>query len=140
MRIKSFAIVAALALSTAIAGCSTIGSRLFSNDYGAVTDAGYQLPRIPIEKVPLKYHRQTVRYDTKEKPGTIVVDTQNKFLHHWIGPDRRKNLCKSASIGLGERTRVTVFAEKLIDGRRDNSVHPIRLSADDSERHALAAE
>jgi lipoprotein-anchoring transpeptidase ErfK/SrfK len=85
MRIKSFAIVAALALSTAIAGCSTIGSRLFSNDYGAVTDAGYQLPRIPIERVPLKYHRQTVRYDSKEKPGTIIVDTQNKFLYFVTG-------------------------------------------------------
>ena len=54
---------------------------MFSNDYGAVTDAGYQLPRIPIEKVPRKYHRQKVRYDTTEKPGTIIVDTQNKFLY-----------------------------------------------------------
>ncbi len=85
MRIKSFAIVAALALSTAIAGCSTIGSGVFSNDYGAVTDAGYQLPRIPIERVPLKYRRQTVRYDTREKPGTIIVDTQNKFLYFVTG-------------------------------------------------------
>ncbi|RVB60453.1 L,D-transpeptidase, partial [Mesorhizobium sp. M7A.F.Ca.CA.002.03.2.1] len=78
MRMKSFAIIAALALSTAIAGCSTIGSQIFSNDYGAVTDAGYQLPRIPIEKVPMKYHRQEVNYDSPEKPGTIIVDTQNK--------------------------------------------------------------
>ncbi|TIT56569.1 MAG: L,D-transpeptidase, partial [Mesorhizobium sp.] len=79
MRMKSLAILGALALSTAIAGCSTIGGQIFSNDYGAVTDAGYQLPRIPIEKVPSKYHRQEVSYDTKEKPGTIIVDTQNKF-------------------------------------------------------------
>lgn len=88
MRMKSFAIVAALALSTAIAGCSTIGSRMFSNDYGAVTDAGYQLPRIPIEKVPTKYHRQEVNYDTQEKPGTIIVDTQNKFLYFVEGDGR----------------------------------------------------
>ena len=74
MHLKSFAIVAALALSTAISGCSTIGLRLFTNDYGAVTDAGYQLPRIPIEKVPARFHRQEVDYDTKEKPGTIIVD------------------------------------------------------------------
>ena len=88
MRMKSFAIVAALALSTAISGCSTIGSQLFSNNYGAVNDAGYQLPRIPIEKVPLKYHRQEVNYDTSEKPGTIVVDTQNKFLYFVEGDGR----------------------------------------------------
>lgn len=81
MRMKSFAIAAALILSTAISGCSTIGSQIFSNDYGAVTDAGYQLPRIPIEKVPRQFHRQEVDYDTKEKPGTIIVDTQNKFLY-----------------------------------------------------------
>ena len=88
MRMKSFAIVAALALSTAIAGCSTIGSQIFSNDYGAVTDAGYQLPRIPIEKVPRQFHRQEVDYDTKEKPGTIIVDTQNKFLYFVEGDGR----------------------------------------------------
>ena len=88
MRMKSFAIVAALALSTAITGCSTIGSRLFSNDYGAVNDAGYQLPRIPIEKVPRQYHRQEVNYDTREKPGTIIVDTQNKFLYFVEGDGR----------------------------------------------------
>ncbi|RUW68138.1 L,D-transpeptidase, partial [Mesorhizobium sp. M4B.F.Ca.ET.049.02.1.2] len=62
MRLKSLAIVAALAMSTAISGCSTIGARLFTNDYGAVTDAGYQLPRIPIEKVPSRFHRQEVEY------------------------------------------------------------------------------
>lgn len=80
MRLKSAIVVAALAAS--LAGCSTIGQmRFFTNDYGGVSDAGYQLPRIPIEKVPRKYHRQIVAYDTSEKPGTIVVDTGNKFLY-----------------------------------------------------------
>jgi lipoprotein-anchoring transpeptidase ErfK/SrfK len=79
MRIKSLLVAAALA--TALAGCTSIGSQVFTNNYGAVTDAGYQLPRIPIEKVPMKYRRQIVRYDTAEKPGTIVVDTANKFLY-----------------------------------------------------------
>ncbi|MET3793842.1 L,D-transpeptidase [Aquamicrobium terrae] len=80
MRIKT--VLAALALSASLAGCSTIGTTpMFSNSYGAVTDAGYSLPRIPIDKVQKKYHRQVVRYDTKEKPGTIVVDTGEKFLY-----------------------------------------------------------
>jgi lipoprotein-anchoring transpeptidase ErfK/SrfK len=45
------------------------------------TDAGYRLPAIPISKVPAKYHRQVVRYDTKENPGTVIVDTRAKFLY-----------------------------------------------------------
>jgi lipoprotein-anchoring transpeptidase ErfK/SrfK len=80
MRVKAFLLAAALA--TALAGCSTIGSTpIFSSSYGAVTDAGYRLPRIPIEKVKREYHRQVVNYDTSEKPGTIVVDTGRKFLY-----------------------------------------------------------
>jgi lipoprotein-anchoring transpeptidase ErfK/SrfK len=80
MRVKAFLLAAALA--TALAGCSTIGSTpIFSSSYGAVTDAGYRLPRIPIEKVKREYHRQIVNYDTSEKPGTIVVDTGRKFLY-----------------------------------------------------------
>jgi len=82
MRLKSLAIVAALALTTALAGCSTDGvSRMFSNDYGGRVDAGYQLPTIPISKVPRQFHRQIVRYETDEQPGTIVVDTGQKFLY-----------------------------------------------------------
>ncbi|WP_315918423.1 L,D-transpeptidase [Mesorhizobium sp. SP-1A] len=85
MRVRSIIIGAAMAV--ALAGCSTIGQmRIFSDDYGPVADAGYQLPRIPISKVPTKYHRQIVRYDTKEKPGTIIVDTTNKFLYY-VMPD-----------------------------------------------------
>ncbi len=80
MRIKSLILAAAAAAM--LSGCTSIGPmQVFTNDYGPVTDAGYQLPRIPIEKVPQKYRRQVVRYDTAEKPGTIVVDTGNKFLY-----------------------------------------------------------
>ena len=84
MRVKSLILAAVMA--TALAGCSTIGNmRIFSDDYGPRTDAGYQLPRIPISKVPRKYHRQIVRYETDEKPGTIIVDTNEKFLYYVMG-------------------------------------------------------
>jgi len=86
MRVKSLFLAAALAV--ALAGCSTTGPmRVFSDDYGPRTDAGYQLPRIPIAKVPRKYHRQIVRYETTEKPGTIIVDTNEKFLYFVMGND-----------------------------------------------------
>ena len=83
MRLKNALVIAGLILSTALAGCTTdIGSStMFTNAYGAKRDAGYSLPTIPIYRVPAKYHRQTVSYATKEKPGTVVVDTRQKFLY-----------------------------------------------------------
>ncbi len=82
MRIKSLVIAAAAALTTALAGCSTDGAMsLFTNDYGARTDAGYRLPAVPITKVPRKFQRQKVRYETDERPGTIIVDTTEKHLY-----------------------------------------------------------
>src|SRR5690606_16707890 len=71
MRVRTLFAVAAMA--AVLAGCSSTGPmQVFTNNYGPVTDAGYALPRIPIDKVPQKYRRQVVRYDTAEKPGTIV--------------------------------------------------------------------
>ncbi|MEM7069780.1 MAG: L,D-transpeptidase [Pseudomonadota bacterium] len=71
-------------LSTAaLAGCSSIGhpSRQFRSAYGAVVDGDFRLPRIPISKMDKRYLRQIVEYDTKERPGTIVVDVSNRFLY-----------------------------------------------------------
>ena len=82
MRMKPLFVAASLALAIGVAGCTSDGTfKMFSSDYGARADAGYQLPSIPIYKVDKKYHRQIVRYDTPENPGTIVVDTDNKFLY-----------------------------------------------------------
>jgi lipoprotein-anchoring transpeptidase ErfK/SrfK len=82
MRTKSLLIAVGLALATTLAGCSTDGAlSFFTNDYGARTDAGYRVPAIPITKVARKFQRQTVRFDTAEKPGTIIVDTTEKHLY-----------------------------------------------------------
>jgi len=80
MKLRAFLAVAAVGLATALAGCTT-GGPFFAADYSGVRDAGYQLPRIPIEKVDRKYHRQVVRLETAEKPGTIIVDTNERFLY-----------------------------------------------------------
>lgn len=84
---KSFLAVAAVAMTTALSGCiSGAPFSVFSSDYGSRRDAGYQLPSVPIYKVDRKYHRQIVRYDTGEKPGTVIVDTGDKFLYYVL-PD-----------------------------------------------------
>ena len=84
MRIKHLFVAAAMALTVAIAGCSTdgVGGGFTSfSDYSARTDAGYRVPAIPITKVASKYRRQVVSYQTNEKPGTIIVDTGEKHLY-----------------------------------------------------------
>lgn len=77
-------VATAFVMSAALAGCSTVGGgtiRTYSTSYAAVRDAGYSLPRIPIYKVDKKYHRQMIRYETDEKPGTVIVDTKARFLY-----------------------------------------------------------
>jgi len=80
MRIRSFLAVAAVAATVSLTGCVG-GGTVFTSDYGARKDAGYQIPSVPIYKVDRKYHRQIVDYRGPEKPGTIIVDTGDKFLY-----------------------------------------------------------
>lgn len=80
MRMKLLAL--GLVMATALAGCSITGtSEMFTNAYGARTDAGYQIPAIPLNKLPSHLRRQTVSYSTQEAPGTIIVDTKAKYLY-----------------------------------------------------------
>ena len=53
----------------------------FAADYRARNDGGWALPAIPIETMPKRLLRQKVRYRTRHKPGTIVVDTGARFLY-----------------------------------------------------------
>jgi len=81
-----------LLASVALAGCSTTSettqvtrvetTKIFSESYGSVTDAGYTLPAIPISRLDKKFHRQIVDYSTSERPGTIVVNTRERFLYY----------------------------------------------------------
>lgn len=49
--------------------------------YAAVEDEGYSLPAIPFAKVDRRFLRQIVPDTTGEAPGTLVVDTTQKFLY-----------------------------------------------------------
>lgn len=85
MRFKSIVLAAGLMGATALAGCSTIGFNYSTASYSSVSDAGYVLPAIPRAKIPPQFLRQEVRYDGGETPGTIIVDTQTKFLYFVLG-------------------------------------------------------
>lgn len=82
MNIRTIVLSTALAGLVALTGCTTSGSFIGSTaNYGPVSDGGYRLPAIPTAKVAEKFRRQTVRYETSEKPGTIIVDTGARHLY-----------------------------------------------------------
>lgn len=89
MRFRTILIMSSLVAAVALAGCSTTPATgekvatnaIFSDDYGAVVDSGFALPAVPIKKVDRRFHRQIVDYTTRERPGTIVVNTPNRFLY-----------------------------------------------------------
>lgn len=79
----------------ALAGCSSsqdgvsgTTNQIFTSEYGSVKDAGYRVPAVPISKIKERFHRQIVNYNTREKPGTIIVDTPNRFLY-FVLPGRK---------------------------------------------------
>ena len=53
--------------------------------YGPVSDEGYEIPAVPIQKIDSRYLRQIVRNPTGERAGTIVVDTSAHFLYLVLG-------------------------------------------------------
>jgi lipoprotein-anchoring transpeptidase ErfK/SrfK len=92
MRFRNALLLCGLAAAVTLAGCSSSSTSvpgekvatnaIFTSDYGPVEDNGYALPAIPINKVNEKFHRQIVEYATSEKPGTIIVNTPNRFLYY----------------------------------------------------------
>lgn len=49
--------------------------------YASVVDEGYEVPGIPIKKVPEQFRRQIVADPTGERPGSLVVDTSTHHLY-----------------------------------------------------------
>lgn len=94
MRFRDTLTVFGIVASLALAGCASTSTetstesakiekgQIFSDSYGKVTDAGYTLPAIPISRVNPKFHRQIVSYSSSEKPGTIIVNTRERFLYY----------------------------------------------------------
>jgi lipoprotein-anchoring transpeptidase ErfK/SrfK len=45
-------------------------------------------PKVRGKEVPAKFQRRSVRFRTDEAPGTIIVDTNNKYLYYVEGQNR----------------------------------------------------
>ena len=59
----------------------TSGPSLFARSYDALPDEPYPIPAVDLKKLKPKYRRRIVDYPTAEVPGTIIVDTPNRFLY-----------------------------------------------------------
>lgn len=49
--------------------------------YSAMPSEPYMVPPVNLRRLDPKYYRQVVDYPTTERPGTLVVDTANRFLY-----------------------------------------------------------
>jgi len=76
-----------LGASALLAGCATngMGGRA---DYGARPDEKHPLKAMPLDKIKPELRRREVAYETREAPGTIVVDTPARRLYYVLGEGR----------------------------------------------------
>jgi lipoprotein-anchoring transpeptidase ErfK/SrfK len=85
---RSFLIGSATGLSgLGLAGCVSDGMSLAeaAKVYGPLPNEKFPIPPVDVSKIDPKYFRRTVRYDTREAPGTIVVDPGNYFVYRIEG-------------------------------------------------------
>ncbi|WP_394801955.1 L,D-transpeptidase [Rhizobium halophilum] len=92
MRTRTLMIVASVmaAMMASEAPAQSSGAR-------PATTASDVAPSMRNRAVPEKYKRRMVRFSTNEAPGTIIVDTHNKFLYYVEG----KNRATRYGIGVG---------------------------------------
>jgi lipoprotein-anchoring transpeptidase ErfK/SrfK len=72
-------VVVAVSVGLSVAGCNVAGSRLPDPKLSG-RDAQY-MALVPTADVGAAYERYLVDFKTSEPPGSIVVDTKNKFLY-----------------------------------------------------------
>lgn len=49
--------------------------------YGPLPNEKFPVPAVDVSKVDPKYFRKKMRYETKEEPGTIIVDPSNYYVY-----------------------------------------------------------
>lgn len=67
-----------------LAGCASSDGMSLAEAaqvYGPVPTEKFPIPAVDVNKVHPKYYRRTVRYETKEASGTIIVDPGNYYVY-----------------------------------------------------------
>src|SRR6185295_7247137 len=86
---RSFLVGSAVGLGAlGLGGCKTSDGMLTADAaklYGPVPDEKFPIPAVDVSKIDPKYYRRTVRYETKEAPGTIIVDPSKYYVYRIEG-------------------------------------------------------
>ncbi|WP_210495581.1 L,D-transpeptidase [Microvirga antarctica] len=86
---RSFLFGSAIGLGAlGLTGCATSDGMSLAEAakvYGPVPDEKFPIPAVDVAKVDPKYFRRTVRYESKEAPGTIIVDPGNYYVYRIEG-------------------------------------------------------
>lgn len=82
---RSFLAGSAAALcAPGLAGCVSDGGMTMAEAalaYGPLPDEPFPVPAVDLQRVDRKYFRRTVKYDTDEAPGTIIIDPANYYVY-----------------------------------------------------------
>jgi lipoprotein-anchoring transpeptidase ErfK/SrfK len=82
---RSFLVNSAVCLGAlGLSGCATSDSISLAEAakiYGPVPQEKFPIPAVDVSKVEPKYFRKIVPYETKEAPGTIIVDPSNYYVY-----------------------------------------------------------
>jgi lipoprotein-anchoring transpeptidase ErfK/SrfK len=82
---RSFLVGSAATLgAVGLAGCTTIDGMTTAEAekvYGPLPEEKFPVPAVDVTKLDRKFYRRTVRYETKEAPGTIIVDPGNYYVY-----------------------------------------------------------
>ena len=56
-------------------------SAYYAEMYGPKVDEGFNIPAVPYQQIDARFYRQQVPNTFGERPGTIIVDTGERFLY-----------------------------------------------------------
>lgn len=84
--VVAFAFPALLAACASTTGTMPVAAvtpeiRPDATRYAALTNEPFPVAAVPPSQLKPQYMRQTVDYPTRQPPGTVVVDPQNKYLY-----------------------------------------------------------
>ena len=86
---RSFLLGSAAGLgSLGLAGCATtdgMSAMEAAQVYGPLPNEKFPIPAVDITKLDPRFYRKKVRYDTKEAPGTIIVDPSKYYVYRIEG-------------------------------------------------------
>lgn len=82
---RSFLVGSAAVLgAVGLAGCATSGGMSQAEAervYGPLPHERFPVPAVQVSKIDPKYLRRTVRYDSKEAVGTIIIDPRHYYVY-----------------------------------------------------------